>query len=90
MTTDRRKRNEHLFRAANLAIQHNRYSPPDELLVFLCECSDGECSIDIELTLAEYNSLRRNDRRFAVMVGHEDLSIECVVDEFDRYTIVEK
>lgn len=79
-----------MFRAANEAIQVNRDSPPDELLVFLCECSDGACKSDIELTLAEYDSLRTHDRRFAVMGGHEELTIERVVDQFDRYTIVEK
>ena len=60
------------------------------MLDFLCECSDAHCDINIELTLVEYDSLRTDDRRFAVMGGHEDLGIERVVDEFDRYTIVEK
>jgi hypothetical protein len=46
--------------------------------------------VDIELTLGEYTSVRTNDSHFALAGGHEDLDIERVVDEFDRYTIVEK
>jgi hypothetical protein len=87
---DARGANERVFRAANEAIQHNREPRADELLTFLCECSAVDCTTDVGLTLAEYRSLRANERHFAVSGGHEDRSIERVVDEFDRYTIVAK
>ena len=90
MSTDARGRNEYIFRAANDAVQANRETPSDELLAFLCECSSTACEADIDLTVAEYATLRTSERRFAIATGHEDLEIERVVDEFDRYTVVEK
>lgn len=81
--------NESVFREANQAVQRNREPDPSRLLVFLCECSDLECRDDIELTLDEYGAVRSSRLRFAVALGHEDAR-ERVLDEFDRYTVVEK
>ena len=82
-------RNEKIYRAANRSVDHNRPTRPDELLLFLCECSDLECDTEIELTQREYTTVRRGELRFAVAPDHED-GHERVVDEFDRYTVVEK
>ncbi len=90
MSSDPRVQNESMYRAANESIQTNRHSPADVLLSFLCECSDLNCLVDVELTLGEYTSVRQDDRHFAVATGHEEIAIESVVDEFDRYTVVEK
>ena len=81
--------NEKVFREANQALQRHRQLHPDALLVFLCECSDLACREDIELTLNEYGAVREGEQRFAVATGHED-GRERVLDEFDRYTVVEK
>ena len=89
MSAANRLQNKQLYRAANQAIDHNRHPADRELLVFLCECSDTDCRIDIQLTQDEYRMIRRGRLRFAVAPGHED-GVERVLDEFDRYTIVEK
>lgn len=89
MSAARRLRNERLYRAANQAIDHNRHPADGGLLAFLCECSATDCRIDIQLTQDEYEVIRRGRLRFAVAPGHED-GVERVLDEFDRYTIVEK
>lgn len=47
------------------------------------------CTHDVELTRAEYTTVRRGALRFAVVAGHED-GVERVVDEIDRCTVVEK
>ena len=57
---------------------------------FLCECSDVDCVRRVALTLAEYEKLRRNDRRFVVAPEHELPEIEVVVERHERYWIVEK
>ena len=59
------------------------------MLSFLCECGDLECLIDIELTLGEYRAVQETESSFAIAPGHEE-DHELIVDEFDRYTIVEK
>jgi hypothetical protein len=88
--SDIRAQNEFTRKAANEAIDHNRAPRPDALLEFLCECSDGDCTEKVELTDDEYASLRGHPRRFALAGGHEQSEDERIVDEFDRYTVVQK
>ncbi|HEY7197554.1 MAG TPA: hypothetical protein VH306_10225 [Gaiellaceae bacterium] len=92
MRESSRVQNEKVFRAANQAIERNRQaveSANGELLVFLCECSDEACRVDVELTREEYGQVRAGNLRFLVASGHAD-PLERVLDEFDRYTVVEK
>jgi hypothetical protein len=87
--SDIRAQNEITFRAANAAIDRNRH-PRNVLLEFLCECSDGDCKAMIELTQNEYESVRRHPTHFALAPGHERNEHDRIVDEFDRYTLVQK
>lgn len=90
MTVEERSlRSEIIFREANQAIDRNRLFDSDDLLTFLCECGNVSCGSDVELTTAEYAAVRRNTRQFVLAIGHDD-GLERVVDEFDRYSVVEK
>ena len=82
-------RNETIFAKANEAVERRRRSTADELLVFLCECSDLACRENIELTREEYVGVRQRRGRFALVPGHQS-SDEALLDEFDRYAVVEK
>jgi hypothetical protein len=42
------------------------------------------------MTLAEYERVRRQRDRFAVVPGHEAGEIEYVVEQDERYAIVDK
>jgi len=80
------------FRAANDAIARNiekATGAQAELLMLMCECASAECLEEIDLTPAEYAAVRRQGNRFAVARGHEG-SDDAVLDEFDRFTLVEK
>ena len=45
----------------------------------------------VELTPAAYEAVRAHPARFFVVPGHEDLTAgEVVVEQRDRYTLVEK
>jgi CO dehydrogenase/acetyl-CoA synthase alpha subunit len=44
----------------------------------------------IPLTLAEYEAVRRTATHFLVRPGHDVPEIERIVDEMDRYVVVEK
>lgn len=59
---------------------------------WICECSDDTCSERIMLTPEEYEALRGNPRRFAVAPGEDHVfpEIEAVVEENERYWVVEK
>jgi hypothetical protein len=57
---------------------------------FLCECADTNCVEMIELSIAEYESIRSSPVRFPVKLGHDYPEFERVVEEREHYAIVEK
>jgi hypothetical protein len=57
---------------------------------FLCECADTNCVDTIELSIAEYESIRSSPVRFPVKLGHDYPEFERVVEEREHYAIVEK
>lgn len=57
---------------------------------FVCECSNDTCVDPVELTPAEYGDVRAHATRFFVVRGHEDEDLERVVEETDRFLVVEK
>ena len=61
-----------------------------QYLQFVCECSNGACTEQIQLTLAEYEEVRSGSRWFAILPGHLTEQIEHVVRANNRYLIVEK
>jgi hypothetical protein len=83
--------NEIIFRDINelLAAGHKRFHP-SEPQEFLCECADELCSARIRLTVAEYERVRSNPRRFAIRAGHDLPEIEDVIEFSARFVIVEK
>ena len=61
-----------------------------ELLDFRCECGRPECESAVPMTADEYEHVRSDNDRFAVVPGHEKDEIERVVERTDRYLIVDK
>jgi hypothetical protein len=57
---------------------------------FLCECGNLDCVEKISLTDAEYMKLRSDPATFAVVPGHALGDVETVIEETDRFQIVEK
>ncbi len=81
--------NEATFRRVNEALDANR-EDDGHLKDFVCECGRLGCTEFIKLTGGEYDDLRADGRRFAIVDGHEVPEVERVVKRRDRYTIVEK
>jgi hypothetical protein len=85
-------KNETSFREINerlkRGLQRVRHTP--ELLEFVCECGDRTCEALVSLSFQEYEAVRRDSRRFAVVPGHVFAETERVVDGNDRYEVVEK
>ncbi len=88
---DRLAQNEVMFRRVNerLAPAGGSIEAPHELQLF-CECSDRDCLKTIAIETAEYEWLRLNPRRFAVLPGHEAPAVEDVVERHDRFVVVEQ
>jgi predicted ThiF/HesA family dinucleotide-utilizing enzyme len=80
--------NEATFRKVNEGMEVGQ--DPSGLLAFVCECGRLGCTTLIQLTRGEYESIRENPRRFAIVDGHEILEAEEIVERHDRYLVVEK
>jgi len=91
---ERLAKNEALLREVNERIhevgERLQVLPDDELLEFRCECGRPECDSPVSLTAAEYEHVRSDNDRFALLPGHEDEEIERVVERNDRYVVVDK
>ena len=84
-------KNQALFRAVNSEIDHMAREQTTVIpLNFLCECADPNCDAYIELTQGEYEAVRRTPTRFFVLPNHVYPEVEKVVDDRDRYMVVEK
>jgi hypothetical protein len=84
-------RRQSLFRELNERIEElaDTFDLFDSLPI-VCECGSTRCDAKIELTVAEYERIRSDPTHFAVLRGHEIPEVERVIEENDRFVIVEK
>ena len=61
----------------------------DETL-FICECSDPDCTQGIHLTLEQYEDVRSELTHFIVKPGHEDPAVERVAESKRSHDVVDK
>jgi hypothetical protein len=83
--------NENLFRTLNegildIALRLGGEAPYE----FICECSTSGCFERLPLTLPDYERVREAGTRFLVAPGHEDITIEQVIEAHGEYVVVEK
>jgi hypothetical protein len=57
--------------------------------VFICECSDVDCSGTLEVTLEEYDRIRSVPTWFVLTPGHADPTIDRVVNENAAFVVVD-
>jgi recombinational DNA repair protein RecR len=84
--------NEALFREVNERVAEvaEQFLEAESPVEFCCECSNGECSEQIAISLVEYRGVRAIPTQFAVVPGHELPEIERVVRRFPTYFVIEK
>ena len=63
-------------------------APAVGLGAFRCECGDEGCTCEIQLTLAEYESVRAYATHFVIARDHENPESEQVVEEHERFAVV--
>jgi hypothetical protein len=91
MPRDPRERNEALFREVNERIEDvSTTLVRDAPMEFLCECDDTDCVEKVSATRAEYEAIRAVATHFVVLPGHEDPGVEHVVQQTERFVVVEK
>ena len=57
---------------------------------WVCECGDSDCIRALEATVEEFEAAHSAPDRFIVVPGHVYPDVERVVQQHDRYWIVEK
>ena len=86
---ERKALNEGAFRDANERLEgaaHELLRGDDGSFVpFLCECPKRDCMQVVLLTLAEYEQVRSRGEQGLAALGHEDRTVEHVVDENERF-----
>jgi len=87
-------RNEALYREVNERVAEvaDRFLEVENQapVSFICECGAVTCTEPIVTSLAEYEAIRSEPTRFAVVPGHELPEIEAVVERHEGYFVVEK
>jgi hypothetical protein len=92
----RAAQNQSLFREVNERIEplHQRFNSitASRLNDFICECANEGCSEMVALSVEEYESIRETPKRFFVAPSEEHvwLDVERIVEQRDRYWVVEK
>jgi hypothetical protein len=82
-----REVNERVAEVAEQLLEVGTHTP----VGFICECAAADCTEQIPMTsLAEYEAIRAEPTRFAVVPGHELPEIESVVERHPAYLVVEK
>jgi hypothetical protein len=85
--------NQALFREVNerVAKVATHFSDNDqEAIDFICECVRADCAELIPMTAAEYEAVRAESTRFAVLPGHEEPKIESIIERRPAYLVIEK
>ena len=85
-------RNEAIFREVNERLEQlqDSFGVSSGQTQFLCECGDATCAQPIELTLEEYERIRADPTLFVIVAGHEQVDVEEIVEENDRFYVVRK
>jgi hypothetical protein len=93
--SERAAMNESRFREYNEHIEahnaaHHWVDPP--FADWVCECARGDCATPVQLTIAEYESVRSEPTRFLTVPSEEHVfgDIEVIVERHERYWVVEK
>jgi hypothetical protein len=88
----RAARNETVLRDLNERLKTHNEWLDERLSEWVCECANDECTIPVELSIEEYEGVRREPTRFVVAPGdaHVDPEIERVFRREERYWVVEK
>jgi hypothetical protein len=93
-----RARNETLFRNLNERLKElddrldtaSVGAPVAEREEFFCECGQLDCMARFEMRRDQYEKVRAHAERFVVLPGHEDDSIERIIEDHGRFLVVEK
>lgn len=89
---ERLAQNEAIFREINERVREiaSGHGVDTHVYSFFCECSNSDCTLQLDLTLPAYEEVRAHGARFVVHPGHELPDIEVVVRRTSGWNVIEK
>jgi hypothetical protein len=90
--TRRIAENEILYRSVNERIEdlNASFGGLTETMAVVCECGDGSCAEQIEISILEYERVRAEATDFIIVPGHEIANVEDVVAHGATFDVVRK
>ena len=85
----RAAQNQSIFRELNERLEELGDASREDAR-FVCECASVDCIQPLELTIGDYERVRSDGSTFVVALGHVYPNVERVVEEDDRFTVVQK
>jgi hypothetical protein len=84
--------NEAMFREVNERVEDmtNTFESHSGTFEILCECADAGCTERLSIPKNVYESVRSDATHFLLHGGHEDSTLERVIETHDSYVVVEK
>jgi hypothetical protein len=84
--------NEAMFREVNERVEevNQAFGSITGKFDIFCECGDVTGAERLSVPMSEYERVRREATRFLLIPGHEDPTVESVVETHEGYVIVEK
>jgi hypothetical protein len=89
----RKAANEAVFREVNERIEslQRRFALTEDLpLSIVCECDRLDCAEPMSVGVETYEKVRSDPTLFLVCPGHEDETVEDIVDTAGNYLVVRK
>ena len=84
--------NEVRFRAFNERLREGGAAGEgrEGIISIVCECGDQDCTLPIQLTPGEYESVRAEETQFAIVAAHVRPEVEDIVSELEGWALVRK
>ena len=84
--------NASIFRYINAGVRVGArpHGPDTHVYSFFCECANSDCTLQVELTTADYERVRADGARFFIAPGHELPEVERIVEKREAWWMIEK
>lgn len=84
--------NEAMFREVNERVEDmtKAFESTTGTLEIFCECGDRACTERLSVPTDIYERVRSDPTHFLLRAGHDDPTVERVIDVYEPYVVVEK
>jgi hypothetical protein len=84
--------NEAMFREVNERVEdvNKAFGAITGQFDIFCECGDTTCIERLSVPMSDYERVRSESTHFLLHLGHEDPTVERVIEHHEGYVIVEK